>query len=333
MLRVLTRNNAGTYFLYRGELMGFEYELLKRFAESQNLALEMVVPPSRQHLLPMLQWGGGDIVAASLPTAPSADHWGVAFTRPYNYVDEVLVTRADDAGLKGPLDLEGRTVVLRRSSAHWDEMRRLRSSGIDFTLEAAPEEMETEEIIARVASGEVDLTVAYSHTLDVELAWRENLKAAFRLRGPVTLGWAVRAQDRELLAALEAFVQQEYRGLHYNVAYEKYFRNSRQVSRHVEFRVDGEHGGALSPYDDIVREHAERHGFDWPLIVAQMYQESRFDPKARSWAGRGRIDAADADHGRAPRGERRGGSRAGDQGRHALSGVALCALRVGAVGA
>ena len=117
------------------------------------------------------------------------------------------------------------------------------------------------------------------------LFWLHPRAVAAALRGPVAHGWAVRAQSRELLAALEAFIEQEYRSLHYNVVYQKYFRNSRQVSRHVEFRVDGEHGGALSPYDDIVRTYAERHGFDWPLIVAQMYQESRFDPKAKSWAG------------------------------------------------
>jgi membrane-bound lytic murein transglycosylase F len=41
----------------------------------------------------------------------------------------------------------------------------------------------------------------------------------------------------------------------------------------------------LSPFDDLVKAQADEHEFDWRLIVAQMYQESRFDPNAKSWAG------------------------------------------------
>jgi membrane-bound lytic murein transglycosylase F len=53
----------------------------------------------------------------------------------------------------------------------------------------------------------------------------------------------------------------------------------------VEQRADSPSGGELSPYDDLARQYAERYGFDWRLIVSQMYQESRFDPNAKSWVG------------------------------------------------
>jgi membrane-bound lytic murein transglycosylase F len=45
VLRVLLRNNAASYFLYRGELMGFEYDLAREFADYHGLRLEVVVPP------------------------------------------------------------------------------------------------------------------------------------------------------------------------------------------------------------------------------------------------------------------------------------------------
>lgn len=285
VLRVLTRNNASTYFLWRGELLGFDYELVKRFAEEHGLRLEMVVPPSRDDLLTWLSEGKGDIVAASLTVTADRKTRGVAFSRPYNRVSELLVTRSDDLGLESPQDLRGRKVVVRRSSSYWDTLQGLKAQGIDFELSAAPEELETEELINRVAKGEYDLTVADSHILDIELTWRDDVRAAFALGDPRDHGWAVRPENKVLLAAINDFLKKEYRGLFYNITYKKYFKNTKNINRYAEQRADRRADGSLSPYDSLAREYARRYGFDWRMVVSQMYQESRFDPTAKSWVG------------------------------------------------
>jgi len=282
VLRVLTRNNATTYFLWRGQLLGFEYELMRRFADKHGLYLQMVVPPSRQDLIPWLLSGQGDVIAASMAITEQREEYGLAFSKPYNEVSEVVVARAGEEGLDSPADLAGRSVVVRRSSAYWQTLERIRDNGIDFYLKAAPEEMEDEAIIARVAQGEYDLTVTTSNILDVELTWRDDVEAAFSLGEPVPQGWAVREEDARLLRALNKFIDKEYRGVFYNITYDKYFKDPRRILKHVNVRADAVEGGALSPYDDIVRTYAERYGFDWHLIVAMMYQESRFDPDAKS---------------------------------------------------
>jgi membrane-bound lytic murein transglycosylase F len=285
VLRVLTRNNAATYFLWRGEFLGFEYELVREFAKKQGLRLEMIVPPSRENLIPWLLEGKGDIVAASLTRSGQHQKQGVVLSRKYNTVSEVLVRRTNDNTLNRPEDLAGRTVVVRRSSSYWATMSALKESGIDLNLQAAPEDLETEEIIDRVASGEYDLTVADSHILDIELTWREHVDAAFALGDPVTHGFAMRADDKALQSAVNKFLKTEYRGLFYNITYKKYFKNPHKIRKHVALRVDGQEDNGLSPYDDVVRTYAAQYGFDWRLIVAQMYQESRFDPLAKSWVG------------------------------------------------
>lgn len=285
VLRVLTRNNASTYFLFRGELFGFEYELMKRFADKHHLRLEMVVPPGRDQLLPWLKQGRGDIVAASMAINDIRREKHVAFTTPYNEVTELLVTRTDDDTLKTPQDLAGRTVVVRRSSSYWQSLLKLKAQGINIKIQAAPESLETEEIIARVASGEYDLTISDSHILDIELTWREDIKAAFSIDNPQEHGWVVRQNNPALLKALNDYLKNEYHGLFYNITYKKYFKNSKRIISHVEHRSDGEHSGGLSPYDELAQKYANEYGFDWRLVVSQMYQESRFDPKARSWVG------------------------------------------------
>ncbi len=283
VLRVLTRNNATTYFLWRGELLGFEYELAKRFAEQQGLRLEMVVPPSRDQLLPWLRQGRGDIIAASLAINKGLEKKGVRFSRPYNRVSEILVSRSDDNGLDSPEALAGRTVAVRRSSSYWQSLKKLQAQGL--VLREAPEDLETEELIAKVASGEYDLTVADSHILDIELTWRDDIKASFPLDEPQQHGWVVREGNPQLLQAVNAFLKKEYRGLFYNVTYEKYFRNPKRIISHVARRSDVVSGSGLSPYDELVHHYAKEYGFDWRLLVSQMYQESRFDPKAKSWVG------------------------------------------------
>jgi membrane-bound lytic murein transglycosylase F len=286
VLRVLTRNNATTFFLYRGRLMGFEYELLRKFAEQQGLQLEMIVPYSRALLIPMLLWGGGDVVSASVAISDQQRRRGVEFTRPYNTVSQVVVTRKDDPGLIHVNQLKGRTIWVRKSSAYWSTLERLREkSGIKFFLSAVPEELENEDIINRVANGEYDLTVSDSHIVDVALVWRDDVRAAFKVKDRVEHGWVVRKQDRALLEAFNAFIEKEYRKLYYNVTYNKYFKNPLRIKTLIKHRADGPNGGKLSPYDDIVRKYAEKYGFDWPLIVAVMYRESRFTVKATSRDG------------------------------------------------
>lgn len=286
VLRVLTRNNAGSYFIWRGRPLGFEYDLIGKFADEQELSLEMIVADGRDQLLPALVRGEGDIAAAGLVPTPERRALGAAFTRPYKESYEQIITRADDASLIGPADLEGRTVHLRRSSPVWQIVEGLRNEGLNIQLQAAPEDMETEEIIARVASGSYDVTVADAYSVKVALTWRDDVRAAFALHGPLPVAWAVREENQELLAALNAFLDREYKQLFYNIIHARYFENSRRIRAHATQRVDTVDGtNALSPYDELVRTAAEQHGFDWPLIVAMMYRESRFDPDVVSWAG------------------------------------------------
>jgi membrane-bound lytic murein transglycosylase F len=281
VLRVLTRNSPATYFIWRGQLMGFEYDLVQDFAKQHDLRIEMIVPPNWGDLIPWLKQGKGDVIAASMTILPERQKQGVAFSRPYNYVSEMLVARKKDT-VASTDDLTARTIVVSPSSSYWQTLTHLRKR-VAFVLQPAPESMATSEIIAKVAAGEYDLTVADSNLVDLELTWRNDIKAPFALGEPVAIGWAVARHMPKLLEAIDTYFEKTYRGTVYNLTYQKYFKDTRTVRGHVKFRAAKT--GQLSPYDDPVRRFAKHYGFDWRLITAQMYQESRFNPDARSWAG------------------------------------------------
>lgn len=284
VLRVLLRNNAASYFLYKGELHGFEYELAKAFAEANKLRLEVIVPDTHAQLLEWLREGKGDVAAGFLEPSDELRARGVAFSRPYHFAPRHLVIRADDE-LDCVAGLQGRTVTVRKSSPYWQDLLALQENGGLFQLEPAPEDMETEELIERVAAGEIDATVADGHLLDIELARGLPVKSGFKLSGDREHAVAVRAENDKLLAALNRFIKDQYKGVVYNILYKKYFTNRRNIRNLAAGRLGGKDGGGLSPYDGAMRRYAEKYGFDWRLIAAQMYQESRFDPKAESFAG------------------------------------------------
>lgn len=282
VIRILTRNNATSYFLYRGKILGFEYELSKYFAKKHKLRVEFVVPQKQKNLIPWLKKGKGDIIASSI-TIPKEIPEGVAFSRYYNKVSELVITRTNDKKLKKIEDLKGRTIVIRKSSSYWATAERLKKSGIDFKLVAAPEDMETEEIIENVETGKFDLTIADSHIMKIEMTLSNKIKSAFAIGVPVTHGWVVRKENKKLKAALDQFFKKEYRGLIYNMTYNKYFKNKRRIKRTSALRADKT--GAISPYDKLVQKYAKKYNYDWVMITSQMFQESNFNPKAKSWVG------------------------------------------------
>ena len=214
-LRVLTRNNAVSFYLYKGNRDGFDYELAKGFAKSLGLTLEVIVAPSYDALLPMLKAGKGDFIAASL-TATAERTKEVDFTRPYLFVKELVVQKKGVHPLTSLDQLRGRVVTVRRSSSYAERLRPL-APQYGFTLVDADEESEVEDLLADVDEGAIDVTVADSHFFQAEAMFRKNLEAPLELTLEVPIAFAVRKENPKLKATLDAWVQKVYRGTEYNM--------------------------------------------------------------------------------------------------------------------
>lgn len=283
VLRMITRNNALTYFIHRGEQAGFDYELMRRFAAGRGLRLQIVIPPGHDDLLPWLNAGRGDVVAAA--TAIDQDRaMRAAFTRPYHLGNVVVAVREEEDGVRGPPDLNGRTIHVRKSSSFDRILRRLSAEAPGLKIAPVPEDIETETVLEGVEEGRWDMTLCDEVLLDLARASGVKLKAAFTLQEKAAWAWAVRKEDRELLKALDAFIKEDYRGLEYNLIKRKYFRDAR-YSQPADASLRLDRGGRISPYDKLAKKYADRYNLDWRLVVAQMYEESMFDPKKKSWAG------------------------------------------------
>jgi membrane-bound lytic murein transglycosylase F len=285
-IRVITRNDPVHYFLYRGRQMGFDYEIGKLMASRLGVRLEMVVPESREAAFDWLFQGRGDVVAATLLVDPAREG-SVSFTRPYLFVEEVLVQASGTSGRIERLeDLRGESIHVFRSSALHATLVRLSDEVGPIRIESIPEDLELAGVLDRVASGEYGLALVDSLNLEAELTHRTDVRVALTLSPSGTstpVGFAVRPANADLRAALDQFVSGLVGSLELNDARLRYFYENRGLLRVKERRASV--SGRLSPYDDLFKKYAQVYGLDWRLLVAQAYQESRFDPGAESWAG------------------------------------------------
>ena len=282
ILRVITTVNPAHYYQQNGRLLGFEYELLRDFAALHKLRLDMVIARSRAEMFALLTEGKGDVIAASLPGGALNAAADILFTQPYHYASPVLVGPESAAPMDDFSALAGRRITLSPDNPYWHYLRSLQAAGLEFELAEADEGVDLKASLAMVELGVYDLTVVGSHQFNMRFAQKMDLGAGLRLAGSLAHRWALRADNRQLAAALNDYIERRYRQWHYNVLHAKYFELPPlpKTKKPATSRV-----APLSPYDDLTRLYADKYAFDWRLIIAQMFQESRFDPNAYSSAG------------------------------------------------
>jgi peptidoglycan lytic transglycosylase F len=281
ILRVITNANPSHYYLQKGKLRGFEYELLNKFASQHMLRIDVVLANSQEEMFSLLREGKGDVIAASLPSNLLSVEDSIQYTAPYHYASPLIVGRDADDLIIDIRDLSGRRITLADDSPYWNYMLQLKQQGLGFDLVKADTGVNMEGTLLMVALGMYDLSVIGNHQIQSAYVKEIGLKSQFVLSEPQAHSWAVRSDDQQLNSALNTFIKNEYRSANYNVLHAKYFEQPQMQKtndRLTQFN-------SLSPYDDVTQHYADKYGFDWRLITALMFQESQFDPKAYSYAG------------------------------------------------
>ncbi len=282
VLRVITSNNPASYFLWRGELMGFDYDLIGEFARQRGLRVSVIVRDGQESMYQALSEGYGDVIAAAVTRTDERVDRGWQFSRRYLEITEQFVAGKDGQVLADAAALAGKTIAVNPEHSYYQTLLDLQQQGIALKI-AIVANATSEMLMDAVAAGEYDLTLVDSHLVAMETTFRDDLIVALDLDEEKEIGWVVRENQPKLLAELNRFIGKHYRGLHYNVTWNKYFAEPKFISQYRAQRL--EPGKPISPWDDLVRQHSSEQILDWRLLVSQMYQESRFDPKAKSHAG------------------------------------------------
>jgi membrane-bound lytic murein transglycosylase F len=311
-LRVIFTFNSTGYFMYRGETLGYEYELMSRFAAAQKLRLVPVVVRDTSTLFDKLNRGEGDIIAAQL-IAPS-NETQVLVTEGLYATPPVVVQRLPQSAAAGqtqatataiarerretselpitvrarlvsrPADLAGHQVHVSQSSPYRRQLLEL-DSELGDEIDVVEIDETTDRIIQRLAEGELGYTVAAENLAALKALEYTNLVIKPVIGPAQQVVWAVRRTSPQLHDVLNQWLAAERRKGLVSVVYRKYFQNRRAFRERAASRYLTAKTGELSPYDNLFREFAKIPGWDWRLIASQAYQESRFNSNARSWAG------------------------------------------------
>ncbi|MGF1531696.1 MAG: transporter substrate-binding domain-containing protein [Puniceicoccaceae bacterium] len=285
-IRMITRNNSITYFLYRGETRGFEYLMGRAFADALGVRLEVVVAPSNTEMFSLLEEGKGDFIAAFTTKTAKQKERGFSFSEPYMTAREVLVGGKGRQELVGLDELEGLVVSVRPSSSHYQTLVRMVDElGIGLRIRTVGENTEAEELLQLVGRGELEATVVDDFFLNHAQLWQDDLVPLLRMKEPLPVAWVFRKDNPELKEAADLFWEEMVQSTEYKQALNRYFGSADQVRQNREAQELLVREGRVSPYDEIIREKASQHSIDWRLVTAQMFQESRFDPMARSRVG------------------------------------------------
>jgi membrane-bound lytic murein transglycosylase MltF len=298
VVRVLTVYSKTGYFLDGMQQRGITYEVAKVFEEFLNKDQKIskkhpiqiaMVPVSRDQLIPWLLEGRGDIVAANL-TVTEERAAQIVFADPFaSGIKEVLVTGPGAPALATLDDLAGKDVHVRFSSSYHDSLEKLNADfaarGLaPMNLIAADENLEDEDLLEMVSAGILPYLVADEHVAKLwaevipDLTLRDDL--VFRDNGAIA--WAVRPDSQELLAAINRFVPKAKKGTELgNTLIKRYFQANKWITNPAASE-DRKRFEAAVP---LFKQYAEQYGFDWVMVAAQGYQESRIDQSVKSPVG------------------------------------------------
>jgi len=294
ILRVVTEYNSISYFIYRGQPMGFQFEMLQALATHLDLELQVSVSNDLDKNFRDVKEGEVDLIAMNL-TVTADRKKEVKFTAPLLQTRQVLVQRkpehwermnssqVESNVLRNQLNLAGKTIYVQAGSIHARRLRTL-SNEIGGGIVVKEVQVETEQLVQRVALGEIDYTVCDENVALVNATYFPQLDVGTAISFPQNVAWAVKMNSDSLKAAVDEWIGTYKNSREYAILHNKYFRN-RHTYRSIHSEDYALGTGRISDYDEIIREESEVLDWDWRLLASMIYQESRFNPRAESWAG------------------------------------------------
>jgi len=293
-IRALVPYSKTFYFLDGYHQRGLTYETLKEFETYLNDQLGtktlkfqvVVIPTKRDRLLPDLLAGLGDIAAGNL-TITSERQKLVDFSDPgYTGVDEIIVTGPASPPVKTLDDLSGKEIHVRKSSSYFESLKgldaRLRKEGKKgMKIVPADEYLEDEDLLEMMNAGLIPMVVIDSHKGKF---WSQifkdlNLHQDIKVRTGGQIGWAIRKESPKLKKVVNDFMKTRKKGtLVGNILFKRYLENTKWVRNSLN---DDE----MRRFNETVKlfqTYANQYNFDWIMIAALAYQESRIDQSMRS---------------------------------------------------
>jgi membrane-bound lytic murein transglycosylase F len=278
-LRVAVDNNSSSFYIYRGRRMGYEYELLLDLGKELGVQVEFVVASDIDEAFTKLEEGRVDLIAMNVQQNAERESFFI-FTEAIGSMSTVLVGREkltswDTLGMD--------TVVVRKGAVYKSQLEQIKDSlSLDFTILEVQEHEET--LLDRVYEQELRWTVAEKNVAQTNATYYDELQLGLEVSKEEPVTWALRSTSPNLLQAVNSWLV-EKKKVFIPRTYARYFLNSKNQYERTTNAYSSLGGNRISVYDELIQAQAQSLGWDWRLLAALVYKESRFDTTALSYAG------------------------------------------------
>ncbi len=290
-------NSTTSYFVYKGQPMGYEYELLSLLAEYLGVELELVITTDIEDAIAQLNAGKGDIVAYNLTVTKNRAQM-MDFTDHLTLSRQVLVQKKPDNWrqmklheiekvlIRDQIDLLDQEVHVRKSSSFVDRLQNLSDEmGGDITIVEDTTNLEIEQLIHQVAEGTIKYTVADENVAKLNATYHQDLDVSTPISFSQRIAWGVRSNSSLLLNAVNSWLAGMKQDVAFYTIYQRYFESPKASLKRVHSDFSTLSGHQIGPYDEMIKISAKELGWDWELLAALVFQESKFNPDAKSWVG------------------------------------------------
>jgi len=280
-LRVATIKGSTSYFLFRDELMGYDYEMAENLAKNLNVNLKISVAQSEREMAILLQERKVDIVAYNVYETKELKRL-FHYVLPQSESYQVLVQSMGKNVLSDITELAGKEVYVHANSIFYQRLEALNKEiGGTINIIIASDSLTNDDLIEMVANKKIKYTLAYNNVASLHKTYEKRLDYRLPVGFNQRNGWLVRNRSIELLKYIKNWEKLPKTERRQSVLYSKYWEKSPYfASRKVKIPK-----GAISPFDQYFKKYAIQIGWDWRLLAAVAFHESRFDKTEVSYAG------------------------------------------------
>jgi len=287
LLNVVLLNSPSTYYIGVDGPTGFEYDLLESYAKHLGVKLNITPAHTIQEAIELSKNRNIDITSASLTKTPERRedfNFGPSY---FEVQEQVICHRGMLSTQKFPRDVEdlaGLKIMVGKDTSYSETIKSLQNDGFDINATFTTE-LSTEELLKKVSKHEIDCTVADSNVYALNLRYFPEIAMAFSISGREQLSWLLQKDTPELKADMYSWLNnfnQQGKMIQLKDHYYSYvlffdYYNTKMFYKRMISR--------LPKYKKIFEEASTRFGIPWTLLASISYQESHWNPKAKSFTG------------------------------------------------
>ena len=276
-----TLYGSTSYFLYRDEYLGYDFEVAQHLAKKIGVKLKVVERKTEFELEKLLQERRIDILCYDIiETKELNELFNFVFPQDNSY--QVLVQNISAKTISDVTLLEGKKVYIIKNSIFEKRLQHLNQElGNVINIVQADDSLTSEDLIEMVAQGKIEYTVAYYRTAQLYKKFYRKLDNRLQIGFEQNNGWLIRKESKNLYQFFQDWEKSDESENLVSILTQKYWVNSLY---HSDKKVKIPKG-AISPYDHFFKKYAKEINWDWRMLASVAFHESQFDSTQVSWAG------------------------------------------------